>query len=141
MGRRFHTQGLVLSESWTDGKLARVYGSNIRSIGTIRKRFVEEGFQAALERKKRLTPPVIKIDGEAEANIIALACSEAPEGRSRWTFRLLADKVVERGDTGQYLRYRYPKPVKKNRLFKQSDITTPLLRTPPEQFRIDESVS
>ena len=58
---------------------------------------MEEGFEAALERKKRLVPPVIKIDGEAEAKIIALACSEAPEGRIRWTFHLLADKVVEMG--------------------------------------------
>jgi hypothetical protein len=58
---------------------------------------VEEGFQAALERKKRLVPPVIKIDGEAEAKIIALACSKAPEGRVRWTFQLLADKVFELG--------------------------------------------
>jgi hypothetical protein len=85
------------NESWTDGKIAAAYGSNIRSIGNIRKRFVEEGFDAALERKKRLVPPVIKIDGEAEAKIIALACSEAPEGRSRWTFRLLAEKVVAMG--------------------------------------------
>jgi hypothetical protein len=58
---------------------------------------VEEGFQAALERKKRLIPPVIKIDGEAEAKIIALTCSEPPEGRSRWTLQLLADKEVELG--------------------------------------------
>ena len=85
------------NESWTDEKIAIAYGSHIRSIGNIRKRFVEEGFEVALERKKRLTPPVIKIDGEAEAKIIALACSNAPEGRVRWTFRLLADKVVELG--------------------------------------------
>ncbi|MDR0655654.1 MAG: helix-turn-helix domain-containing protein [Treponema sp.] len=85
------------NESWTDEKIAAAYGSNIRSIGNIRKRFVEEGFETALERKKRLTPPVIKIDGEAEAKIIALACSEAPAGRVRWTFQLLADKVVEVG--------------------------------------------
>jgi hypothetical protein len=58
---------------------------------------VEEGFQAALERKKRERPPVIKIDGEAEAKIIALTCSEAPEGRCRWTLVLLANKVVELG--------------------------------------------
>lgn len=64
------------NEPWTDGKLAAAYRSNIRSIGNLRKRFVEEGFQAALERKKRLIPPVIKIDGEAEAKIIALTCSE-----------------------------------------------------------------
>jgi hypothetical protein len=63
----------------------------------MRKVFVEEGFQAALERKKRATPPRIKIDGEAEAKIIALTCSEPPEGRSRWTLKLPADKVVELG--------------------------------------------
>jgi hypothetical protein len=64
----------------------------------MRKRFGEEGFQAAVERKKRETPPsAITIDGEAEARIIALACSEPPEGRSRWTPRLLADKAAERG--------------------------------------------
>jgi len=58
---------------------------------------VEEGFEAALERKQRATPAVIKIDGRAEAKIIALACSAPPEGRVRWTSRLLADKVVELG--------------------------------------------
>jgi hypothetical protein len=59
---------------------------------------VEEGFEAALERKKRETPPsLIKIDGEAEAKITALTCSKPPEGRCRWTLQLLADKVVELG--------------------------------------------
>jgi hypothetical protein len=84
-------------DSWTDKKIGAAYGSSIRTIGYIRKRFVEEGFQAAVGRKKRLVPSVIKIDGEAKAKIIALARSEAPEGRSRWTFRLLTDKVVEAG--------------------------------------------
>jgi hypothetical protein len=51
-----------------------------------------------VERKRRETPPsIITIDGEAEARIIALACSEPPEGRCRWTLQLLADKVVELG--------------------------------------------
>jgi hypothetical protein len=85
------------NESWTDRAIAAAYGSNIRSVGNIRKRFVEEGFEAALERKKREVPPVIKIDGEAEAKIIALTCSEPPLGRSRWTLQLLADTVVELG--------------------------------------------
>jgi hypothetical protein len=58
---------------------------------------VEEGFQAALERKQRAVPPVIKIDGEAEAKIIALTCSEPPAGRSRWTLQLPADAVVALG--------------------------------------------
>jgi hypothetical protein len=83
--------------SWTDELIGKAYGCHLRTVGNLRKRFVEEGFEAALERKKRDLPPRIKIDGEAEAKIIALACGEAPEGRSRWTLKLLASKVVELG--------------------------------------------
>ncbi|GHV00183.1 hypothetical protein FACS189483_10070 [Spirochaetia bacterium] len=82
---------------WTDKKIAKVFRSCEKTIGNIRKRFVEEGLEAALERKKRETPPVIKIDGEREAKIVALVCSEAPNGRARWTLRLLAEKAVELG--------------------------------------------
>jgi hypothetical protein len=85
------------NELWTDEKIGKAYGATTRAIGMMRKRFVEEGFEAALERKKRETPPWIKIDGEAEAKIIALTCSEPPEGRCRWTLKLLANKVVELG--------------------------------------------
>jgi hypothetical protein len=85
------------NEQWTDEKLGKAYGTHIRAIGNLRKRFVEESFEAALERKKREIPPVIKIDGETEAKIIALTCSRPPEGRCRWTLQLLADKVVELG--------------------------------------------
>jgi hypothetical protein len=85
------------NEHWSDARIGEAYGVRQRAVGALRKRFVEEGFQAALERKKRETPPVIKIDGEAEAKIIALTCSEPPEGRCRWTLQLLADKVVEMG--------------------------------------------
>jgi transposase len=83
---------------WTDKKIAKAYQSSERSVGELRKRFVEEGFEAALGRKKRETPPVApKITGEVEAQIVALACSEPPEGRTCWTLRLLADRVVELG--------------------------------------------
>jgi hypothetical protein len=85
------------NETWTDEKIGKAYETSMRAIGNLRKRFVEEGLEAALERKKRPMPPVIKIDGEAEAKIIALTCSEPPEGRSRWTLVLLAHKVVELG--------------------------------------------
>jgi hypothetical protein len=85
------------NEQWTDEKLGKAYGTHIRAIGNLRKRFVEESFEAALGRKKREMPPFIKIDGEAEAKIIALTCSQPPEGRCRWTLQLLADKVVELG--------------------------------------------
>jgi transposase len=88
---------IPVNASWTDDNLGKAYDVHIRTIGNLRKRFVEEGFTAALERTKRETPPRIKIDGEAEAKIIALTCSAPPEGRSRWTLKLLADKAVELG--------------------------------------------
>jgi len=71
-------------------------GVGVRTIETIRQRFVEEGLELALERKKRLTPPVEPLlDGEKEAQLIAVCCSKAPPGRERWTLRLLADRMVE----------------------------------------------
>ena len=82
--------------AWTVAKVAEALGVTSRTIEHIKKRFVEEGFEAALERKKRETPPrAVIFDGEFEARLIALACSEAPEGHARWTVRLLADKAVE----------------------------------------------
>jgi hypothetical protein len=85
------------NEQWTDAKIGDAYGVRQQAIRVIRKRFVEEGLQAALERKKRETPPRIKIDGEAEAQIIALTCSQPPEGHCLRTLVLLAKKVVEMG--------------------------------------------
>ena len=85
------------NKEWTDKKIAKAYSTTEKSVGNLRRRFVEKGFAAALERQKRETPPKIKIDGEIEARIVALTCSDAPEGRSQWTLRLLADKVVELG--------------------------------------------
>ena len=65
-------------------------------IYKVSKQYVEEGLEATLERKKRETPPIAPIaTGEVEARIIALACGEPPEGRTRWTLRLLEEKVVE----------------------------------------------
>ena len=67
-----------------------------RSLEHLKKRFVEEGLPAAIERKTRATPPrEIQFGGEFEARLLALACSESPEGRERWTIRLLAEKMVE----------------------------------------------
>jgi hypothetical protein len=67
-------------------------------IYRVRKHLVEEGFEAVLSRKRRMTPPVAAIfDGEKEAKLIALACSTPPKGRARWTLRLLENKVVELG--------------------------------------------
>lgn len=82
--------------AWTVANVAKALGVTSRTIEHIKKRAVEDGLEAALERKKRETPPrAVIFDGEFEARLIALACSEAPEGHTRWTIRLLADKVVE----------------------------------------------
>jgi len=71
-------------------------GVTCRTIEHLKKRFVEEGFEAALQRKPRVRPPrEVIFDGAFEARLIALACSDAPEGYQRWTVRLLADKAVE----------------------------------------------
>jgi len=95
-------RALLLSDADPDGPawkvadIAAALGITSRTIEHLKKRFVEEGFEAALERKPREKPPrEIIFDGAFEARLIALACSDAPEGRQRWTVRLLADKAVE----------------------------------------------
>lgn len=82
--------------AWTVAQVARAIGVTSRTIEHIKKRFIEEGLEAALERKKRQTPPrAVIFDNEFEARLIALACSEAPAGHARWTIKLLTDKAVE----------------------------------------------
>lgn len=82
--------------AWIDAQIAEAFSVDTNTVGSIRQRFVEQGLEAALNRKKRDRPPrERKLDGEAEAQLIALSFSNPPEGRNRWTLRLLADKVVE----------------------------------------------
>jgi transposase len=81
---------------WTVAAVAEALGVTSRTIEHLKKRFVEEGLDAALTRKEReKLPRDVTFDGSFEARLIALACSEAPDGRGRWTVRLLADKAVE----------------------------------------------
>ena len=81
---------------WTDERIAEALDVGRRTVENIRKRWVEEGFEAALNRKKRCRPPREKIlDGEKEAKLIAIACEHPPKGRKRWTLSLLADQLVE----------------------------------------------
>lgn len=65
------------------------------TVERVRKRFVEEGLEAALDPRRPEAPRERKIDGEVEAHLIALACSAPPDGRARWTLRLLANRLVE----------------------------------------------
>jgi predicted polyphosphate/ATP-dependent NAD kinase len=79
----------------TDEAAAAAYHTTTQTVRNTKRVFVEQGFDAAIGRKQRLTPPKVKIDGETEAMIVALTCSDPPEGYARWSLRLLADKVVE----------------------------------------------
>jgi len=79
-------------------EIAQRYQCKSGLVSTVARQYVQEGIQRAITRKQRETPPRPKIaTGEVEAKIIALSCSEPPQGRSRWTLRLLEEKVVELG--------------------------------------------
>src|SRR3990172_8026861 len=82
--------------AWTVANASEAMGVTPRTIEHLKKRFVEEGLAAALERRQSEKPPrQVTFDGAFEARLIALACSKTPEGRRRWTVRLLAEKAVE----------------------------------------------
>jgi hypothetical protein len=82
--------------AWADARIAEALEVNVRTIERLRERFVEQGLDTALGRKKQDRPSRLRtLDGKAEARLIALACSAPPQGRARWTLRLLADKLVE----------------------------------------------
>jgi len=83
-------------EGWTDERICEALETNITMVARTRAKLVNEGLDAVLARKKRARPPIEPIfDGEAQAQLIALACSKPPPGYARWTIRLLANKVVE----------------------------------------------
>ena len=81
---------------WTDEQISTALGVTTRTIEHVRQRCVEEGLDAALERKKRETSARERIlDGEKEAKLVAICCSQPPKGRTSWTLQLLADRMVE----------------------------------------------
>src|SRR5271166_4964754 len=83
-------------EGWSDNEIIEALETSASMVYRVRKQLVEEGLEAALSRKPRAAPAVPRIfDDEREAKLIALACSEPPKGRARWTLRLLENKVVE----------------------------------------------
>ena len=83
--------------AWTDAKIAEAFGCRVQTIENLRKRLVNDGFTLALEGKKRAEPPTPpKLDGAAEAKVIALRLGKPPAGYGQWTLRLLADEVVAR---------------------------------------------
>jgi transposase len=83
-------------EGWSDSRIMAALDVSASMVYRVRKQLVEDGFDGVLNRKKRATPPVARrFDGEQEARLIALACSEPPAGHARWSLRLLEEKVVE----------------------------------------------
>ena len=96
-----HARALLLCDAgpygspWKVADVAEALGVTSRTVEHLKERFVEEGIEAALERKPRTKPPKLSSDGAFDARLTALACSPAPAGRARWTVRLLAEKVVE----------------------------------------------
>jgi hypothetical protein len=120
-------------EGWSDSRIIEALATTPSMVYRVRKQLVEEGFEAVLSRKQRQTPAVSRIfDGEKEAKLIQLACSQAPEGRARWTLSLLADKVVElkivpaasRSTVGITLKKTFSSPISR------SNGSFPLSKTP-----------
>lgn len=99
--RRRHAEVLLLVDEGEHGpKLidrvaAERTGFSRRTVEQIRERCVTEGLDSALERKRRSRERSRRLDGEGEARLISLACSDAPEGHARWTLNLLSEKLVE----------------------------------------------
>ena len=117
------------TSGWTNADIAAAYEVSTKKVEQLKKRFVEEGFAAALFRKPVTNAHRRKITGDEEAHLIALCCSQAPEGYERWTLRMLAEKMVELDilDSVSYetvrrtLKKRHLNPGKrKNGVFRQS---------------------
>jgi transposase len=82
--------------AWTDQRIAEALEVSVPTIERLRQRFVEQGLEASLGRKQRDRPGRLrKLDGRAEARLIALACATPPQGRAEWTLQLLANQLVE----------------------------------------------
>lgn len=82
--------------AWTQERIAEAFGVHRNTVGNVRKRFVEQGLEAALARKKQSRPSrAPRLDSEGQKKLIALCKSPPPEGRGRWTLRLLRAKLVE----------------------------------------------
>ena len=87
----------VSGPDWTDAAISEGVDVGTATVERVRQRFVEDGLEAALVSSKPDRIYERKLDGDGEAHLIALACSESPEGRSRWTLELLADRMVALG--------------------------------------------
>ncbi len=107
---------LKADAGWKDQRIAEALDISLATVQRIRQRFVEEGLDVALGARSRKPRPYRqRLDGKQEAQLIALACSKAPEGHTRWTLRLLAGKLVEL-DVVESVSYQTVRRVLKKRL-------------------------
>jgi len=101
--QRKHAQVLLKADQgpegpgWKDAEIAEAFDCHPTTVENLRRRLVEEGLEAALEHGNRGSYRARKLDGKAEAHLIALTRMEPPEGRNRWGVRLLADRMVAQG--------------------------------------------
>lgn len=99
----------------TDAQVAEVLDCSASTVGRVRTRYATEGLDAALRRRPTTRAYETKLDGAGEARLIQLACSAAPEGRTRWTLELLADRMVRLGAVGSLSRETVRRTLKKTR--------------------------
>jgi transposase len=101
--KRLHAEILLkadigtLGDKWSDSQIGEVFGISTRTVERVREKLVQEGLESALNRAKPTRVRSRVIDGENEAHLVALTCGDAPDGRSRWTLRLLGQRMVELG--------------------------------------------
>ena len=82
--------------AWVDTRIAEAFDVSVVTVENVRRRYVLEGLDAVVQRKKQCRPSRQRVlDGEKEARLVALCCGKAPAGRGRWTLRMLADELVE----------------------------------------------
>ena len=101
----------------TVAQIAEAYHTTATTVQNVRTSYANVGLEATINRKKRSTPPVpAKVTGDIEAHIVALACSEPPEGYEKWSLRLLADKCVELNYTESLSHMTVARVLKKTNL-------------------------
>jgi transposase len=119
--KRLHAQLLLQADSgaegpaWTDEEISAAFAVHPTTVANVRQRCVEEGLQAALQRRAPRRQYQRKLDGAQEAHLIAVACSEPPAGQKRWTLGLLADKLVELAVVESIARETVRQTLKKTR--------------------------
>lgn len=110
-------EGEQAKRKWTDEEIGEALQIHRNTVGRIRQRFLQKGEKPALNRQRRITPPTPpKVDGATEAQIIALCCSDPPEGRKEWTIRLLTSQLKQRQIITEISRETVRRTLTKNQL-------------------------